>query len=263
MTRVAFVRHSDPNVRGSDEAVRASDEAVCAAVAAANHEVVAIDAAEVLVVALHPASPGLVERPAIPTVAILDRSTIAPARDFEELLRASIETAADAFVLQPAHLADAIAWVADEDRSARTRGQPRLTVIGTNQGDFGMTRPLTAEPMIIGRASNFRAEHPVRPDRMPTPIGTIARWHARARCVDGVVSVCDLRSTNGTLLIRWGEPARLLCPQQLQGGREYGPPASAWLVRDPTPDYVELRFGDHLQLPGGWRFRVDGDPQTE
>ena len=153
-------------------------------------------------------------------------------------------------------LAEAIAWVTSEDRAARTVGQPRLIVIGTSHGDFGNSRTLTAEPTIIGR-SMVANIHPQRPDRMPTPTGTIARHHAQVRCIDGVVSVRDLRSTNGTLVIRHGEPARLLCPQEQPGtGHGY----ASWITRDPSGEWVEIRIGDHIQMHGFWRFRVDGDP---
>lgn len=237
-------------VRGSDVNVRAPDELL--GVAAAAHEVVDPESCEVLVVALVAGERG----PAItrPWIAMIDR-----AERYEEADRSSVESTADAFVLGSHRLTEAIAWIVLEDRLARAHGQPRLTVIGTAHGDFGNARPLTAEPTIIGRSMSFE-QHPQRPDRMPTPTGTIARHHAHVRCIDGVVSVRDLRSTNGTLVIRHGEPARLLCPQEQTGTGRFGPAASPWITRDPSGDWVELRIGDHLQLPGFWRFRIDGDP---
>lgn len=197
----------------------------------------------------------------VPCVAVIARSET---RGYDEADRSSVESAADAFVLGPARVLEALEWVTSEDRAARTTGRIRLTVVGSVRDEFGMSRPLATEPMIIGRSSSFSREHPQRPDRMPTPTGTIARHHAQVRCVDGIVSVRDLRSTNGTLVIRHGEPARLLCPQEQSGtGQHYGPPASEWITRDPSGDWVELRVGDHLQMHGFWRFRVDGDPAEE
>ncbi len=265
MTRIAVVSDSElpvraPDVRVPDNRVRASDDAVhnsvdlLVAIVAAGHQVVSLDACDVLVVALTPGGRGLADHSVptgLPSVAVIARSS----HGFDETDRSSIETIADAYVFRANAIAGAIAWVASEDRDLRPRGQPRLTVVGSNREDFGMSRPVIAEPMMIGRSSSF-GQHPQRPDRLPTPTGTIARIHARARCVDGVISVSDVGSTNGTLVIRWGEPARQLCPQ----GREFGPPATSWLVRDPTPDWVEIRIGDQVQLPGFWRFRLDGDP---
>ena len=166
---------------------------------------------DVVVVALSIGGPGLVHHvlPAVPCVAVIERGGT-------EAAQPSIESRADAFLTSAHRLAEAIAWVTSEDRAARTVGQPRLIVIGTSHGDFGNSRTLTAEPTIIGR-SMVANIHPQRPDRMPTPTGTIARHHAQVRCIDGVVSVRDLRSTNGTLVIRHGEPARLLCPQEQPG----------------------------------------------
>jgi hypothetical protein len=230
------------------------------AIVASGHVIVGVDECEALVRVLVVGDAGCPPSQ-VPSIAMIARGVDLVKRGFDEADRSSLETIADAYVIGTRTIGDAIAWVTSEDRAERARGQPRLTVIGSLRGDdLGMSRPLAAEPMILGRAHNFSAEHPVRPDRMPTPTGSIARWHARARCLDGRVEVCDLGSTNGTLVIRHGEPARLLCPQQGQSGREFGPPAAPWLVRDPTPEYVSLRAGDHVQLPGFWRFRVDGDP---
>lgn len=243
--KIAVVRGTDVNVRAPDELLGA---------VAAGHEVVDPASCEVLVVALVAGERG--PAVAMPWVAMIARGE----RGYDEADRSSVEANADALVLGAHGLADAIAWVASEDRAARTVGPPRLTVIGTSHGDFGNSRTLTAEPTIIGRSMAF-GQHPQRPDRMPTPTGSIARHHAQLRWIDGVVSVRDLRSTNGTLVIRHGEPARLLCPQEQSGsGHQFGPAASPWLTRDPSGDWVEIRIGDHLQMPGFWRFRIDGDP---
>ncbi len=232
--------------------IRAPDELRAAIV---EHEIVEVDA-EVQIIALVPGDPGI-ERSSVPTVV-----SIARHRNYEEADRSSVESDADAYVLGSHRVLAAITWVASEDRALRTRGQPRLTVVGSVGEDFGMSRPLAAEPMIIGRSSSFSgSEHPQRRDRMRTPTGTIARHHAKVRCIDGVVSVRDLASTNGTLVIRHGEPARLLCPQEqrLPSVNTFGPPASPWITRDPSADWCELRIGDQLQMHGFYRFRVDGD----
>jgi hypothetical protein len=252
MTRVAVAGESDPEL--------------VAAIAVAGHEVVEPGACEVLVVALTPEGPGLTERPAVPCVAVIGRRADDVARRvFDETARSTLETRADAYVLGARDIADAIRWVTSEDRGARSTGPPRLVVVGTSRDDFGATRPIRAEPMILGRAMSF-GQHPQRPDAMPTPVGSIARWHARVRNIDGALAIADMGSTNGTLVLRRGQPARLLCPQQAGSGREFGPPASPWLVRDPavederqTGAWTTLEIGDEVQLPGFWRFRIDGD----
>lgn len=259
MTRVAIVR-------GSDDVVRRSDPPDVAelgrAIVAAGHELVEPAACEVAVVMLSARGGGA---PALPgharCVAVIGGAGDPPRTtddDHAEAARASLETVADAYVLGPRWLAAAIAWVATEDRAQRTVGPPRLTVIGSCRDDLGMSRRLVAEPLVIGRSSSFR-EHPMRPDRMPTPAGSIARAHARVRAVGGRIEICDLGSTNGTLVIPRGGPARLLCPMQAETGRQFGPPASAWLVRIPSRDWSEVAIGDQLQLPGFWRFRFDGE----
>lgn len=257
MSRVAIVRDSDIAVRRPDDISDDTGE-LRDVIVAAGHEVVVCDA-DVMVVALTAGGRGLAECVPIelPCIAVIART--ADRSMFDEEDRSSIETFADAYVRGTRALTHAVAWVIAEDRSARSQGQPRLTVIGSTRDDFGMSRALVAEPMTIGRASSF-GQHPQRPDRLPTPVGNIARHHARARFIDGVTSVNDMRSTNGTLVIRRGERARLLCPQQAHSGREFGPPETAWLIRDPTSEWTALGIGDHLQLPGFWRFRLDGDP---
>jgi hypothetical protein len=194
--------------------------------------------------------------PELPRVLVIPAAQQA----FAEHGQRAIETAADAFVLGPARLSAAIAWVAGEDRARRRVGRPRLVVVGSLHDDFGAESPLTLTgPTRLGRSMAFHRVFPLRPSEVHTPSSSIARHHAELRWADGTVSVRDLGSTNGTLIIRRGEPGRLLCPTT------YGAdlPSLPWLVRDRTPELVELRIGDELVLPGFWRFRLDGDPELE
>lgn len=246
--KVALVRSSDDGVRSADVHDR-----VRAALLEAGH--VVAESADVAVL--------LLGREPIPhsgvAVAVLPPGD----RGFDEAARSVIETIVDAYVLGSHRLVEALAWITSEDRAERTRGEPRLTVIGSGRDEYGMSRPISAEPIILGRAANFARENPMRRDRMPTPSSNIARHHAQLRCVDGAIAVRDLQSTNGTLVIRRAEPARLLCPQEQSGtGHQFGPPASPWITRDPSGDWMPLQIGDHLQLPGFWRFRIDGDPHS-
>lgn len=255
MSRIAIVRASDDDVRSSDDAVRPSD--VVREAIAAGHELVAPADCEVRVVLLR--SDGepvaFADRP---TVAVIDPGPSKPPFGYEVCARSVLQTRADAFVSVPRSLGAAIAWVTVEDRAARTTGPPRLVVIGTNHDDYGMVRAIPVEPLIIGRAMSF-GQHPQRPDRLPTPTGSIARHHARVRYVAGAIAIADMGSTNGTLVIRRGEPTRLLNPQE-RGGEpgKYGPPAAAWLIRDPDTEWTRLQIGDEIQLASFWRFRIDG-----
>ncbi|MBA2541597.1 MAG: hypothetical protein H0V17_18280 [Deltaproteobacteria bacterium] len=259
--RIAIVRGPDDSVRAPDDHERlASEEArrvdLRDAALAAGHQISELADCEVAIVMLTHDSAGFTTQLGVRCIAAVH--TRAPYLDDDESDRSVLGTRADAFVLGGRWLAGAIAWVISEDSAARTSGQPRLVVIGTCRGDFGMIRTIPEEPLIIGRAMSF-GEHPQRPDRLSTPSGRIARWHARVRNLAGVIEIADMASTNGTLVIRHGSPTRLLVPQQRQTGHDDNPASSAWLVRD-ADEWTALRVGDEVQLPGFWRFRLDGDP---
>ncbi len=194
----------------------------------------------------------------IPTVAVIAQRGL-PA--FDELDRSALEAVADAFVIGPRMLAAAIGWVASEDRAARTTGAPRLVVIGSNHADFGASRVLGTAPLTLGCASTFGV-HPQRPDAIPTLAGTVARRHAELRFEGGVIALRDLQSTNGTTILRRGEPARRLVPMEQRSERAIDPSresTAAWLIHDSSEQWITLQIGDCVQLPGFWRFRVDGD----
>jgi hypothetical protein len=166
--------------------------------------------------------------------------------------RTACEAAADARVLGSRRLAEAIAWVAGEDRAARRSGPPRLTCVGSTGLALGAAWPIPSGAAIwLGRGRD------VGPHDVLVPSSMVARRHAQLGRDEAGVWLRDLGSTNGTLLVRSGAPARLLCPTTY--GRDLASPP--WLRREPIDERVRLAVGDELVLPGWARFRLDGDLQ--
>lgn len=164
--------------------------------------------------------------------------------------RAACEAEADARVLGTRRLAEAIAWVAGEDHAARTAGPPRLTCIGSTGHALGAAWPIpTTGAIWLGRGRD------AGPHDVLVPSSMVARRHAQLGRDEAGVWLRDLQSTNGSLLVRRGREARLLCPTTY--GRDFAAPA--WLRRDPTDEQVRLAVGDELVFPGWARFRLDGD----
>jgi hypothetical protein len=147
-------------------------------------------------------------------------------------------------------LAGAIAWVAGEDRAARTAGPLRLTCVGSTGHAVGTAWPIPATGTIwLGRGRD------AGPHDVFVPSSMVARRHAQLGRDEAGVWLRDLSSTNGTLLVRPGRAGRLLCPTTY--GRDFAAPP--WLRRDPTDEQVRLAVGDELIVPGWARFRLDGD----
>ncbi len=207
------------------------------------HDVVELADANVFVVDARHDVP--VPAKATPRVIVL---VSADAR-FIELERRAIELAGDAFVLGSARIAAAIRWVRTEDRTARTLGPPRLVVIGSLQDDLGRSYAVSGEALTLGRARNLETAG------IHVMSSNVARHHAQIRRTTTGVEIRDLASTNGTLLVRRGQPGRLLCPTTY--GAELA--SSAWLIRDRTTDWVPLAAGDEIVVPGFRRFRLDGE----
>ncbi len=164
--------------------------------------------------------------------------------------RAACEAAADARVLGSRGLAEAIAWVAAEDRAARSAGPPRLTCVGSTGHAPGAAWAIPdGVAMWLGRGRD------AGPHDVLVPSSMVARRHAQLGRDGEGAWLRDLGSTNGSLLVRRGCQARLLCPTTY--GRELVAPP--WLRRDPTDEKVRLAAGDELVVPGWARFRLDGD----
>ena len=115
--------------------------------------------------------------------------------------------------------------VAVTDQRTRRVAQPVLAVLRVSDG----AEAPVDRTVLVGRAPAARGAGPVRLLTVPSPAHDISRTHLEV-AVDGWrVTVTDLHSTNGTLLV---DPA---------GGRRSLPPGQ------PVP----VRAGDVLELAEG------------